>query len=166
MQGKRNITFQGEHPQPIPTLSSCKSYPADKIRAFNTQHVALCSCWCHIYTKKQNNQRGLTYINKTQTDIFPCSHLSHPFSKTQIHREALERSQTSKMPEIARGMHLAQAVCHSSHVLVTLTPSFKTTTYGASICAFWASSPSFWSSTACYLRRWLCLTQIVWPSCQ
>lgn len=33
-------------------------------------------------------------------------------------------------------MHLAQAVCHSSHVLVIPGPAFKTTTYGAPICAF------------------------------
>lgn len=33
-------------------------------------------------------------------------------------------------------MHLAQAVCHSSHVLVIPGTAFKTTTYGAPICAF------------------------------
>lgn len=41
--------------------------------------------------------------------------------------------QTSKMPEIVSGMHLAKFVCHGSHVLVSPTTSFKTT-WGINLC--------------------------------
>lgn len=83
-------------------------------------------------SEMKSNLLCLTYINKTQTGIFSCCSLSHPFRKTQNSCRGCSEDpgQTSRMPEIASRMHLAKSVCHSSHVLVTLTPSFKTSTYG------------------------------------
>lgn len=88
----------------------------------------------HTCLKPQNNQQGLTYI-KPKLIFCPAAIWVIHVTKLGFIERFRKRSQTFKMPEIAWGMHLAQAVCQSSHVLVILGLAFKTTTYGAPICA-------------------------------
>lgn len=44
----------------------------------------------YMFKKNKTKQSGRPGpdLHKTQTDIFPCRHLSHPCSKTGIHTEA------------------------------------------------------------------------------
>lgn len=115
-----------------------------------------------------NNQQGLTYIKPKLIFCLAAIWVIH-VAKLGFIERLRERSQTFKMPEIAWGMHLAQAVCHSSHVLVILGPAFKTTTYRAPICAFllWVVVGTVIPFHQAPIQCVGCASfKIVWPMCQ